>query len=132
MVTNCVDLVLLAHYSVYSSLVFCHLPGQTAVELARDSQMQQVLCVRPVRQLQKSATRFEGQLLKRSRFLGWKPIWVSFTFGFCHLSFLLFSLPAWWLLDHMRYNNIKTSLCPSLASLSSLMQLKHDALTVCR
>ncbi|PNF37144.1 hypothetical protein B7P43_G00419 [Cryptotermes secundus] len=53
--------------------------GQTAVELARDSQMQQVLCVRPVRQLQKSATRFEGQLLKRSRFLGWKPIWVSFT-----------------------------------------------------
>jgi len=127
-----VDLVLLAHYSVYSSVVLCHLPGQTAVELARDSQMQQVLCVRPVRQLQKSATRFEGQLLKRSRFLGWKPIWVSFTFVFCHLSFLLFSLPAWWLLDHMRCNNIKSSLCPSLASLSSLMQLKHEALRVCR
>ena len=105
-VTNCMDLVLLAHYSVCCSLVFCHIPGQTAVELARDSQMQQVLCVRPVRQLQKSATRFEGQLLKRSRFLGWKPIWVSFTFGFCHLIFLLSSLPAWWLLDHMRYNNV--------------------------
>ncbi|PNF37145.1 hypothetical protein B7P43_G00419, partial [Cryptotermes secundus] len=55
--------------------------GQTAVELARDSQMQQVLCVRPVRQLQKSATRFEGQLLKRSRFLGWKPIWAILERG---------------------------------------------------
>jgi hypothetical protein len=84
---------------------FVPTPGQTAVELARDLHMQQVLCVRPVRQLQKSATRFEGQLLKRSRFLGWKPIWVSFTFGFCHVSFLLTSLPTWWLLDHMRYNN---------------------------
>ncbi|XP_069689712.1 oxysterol-binding protein-related protein 1 isoform X2 [Periplaneta americana] len=55
--------------------------GQTAVDLARDSQMQQVLCVRPVRQLQKSATRFEGQLLKRSRFLGWKPIWAVLERG---------------------------------------------------
>jgi hypothetical protein len=73
-------LLLLAHYCACSLLVLCHTPGQTAVELARDAQMQQVLCVRPVRQLQKSATRFEGQLLKRSRFLGWKPIWVSFTF----------------------------------------------------
>jgi len=122
----------LAQYSVYSSLVSFHIPGQTAVELARDSQMQQVLCVRPVRQLQKSATRFEGQLLKRSRFLGWKPIWVSFTFGFCHLSFLLFSLPTCWLLDHVRYYNIKNSLCPLLASLSSLMHFKHEALAVCR
>ncbi|GLH04037.1 Poly [ADP-ribose] polymerase tankyrase [Gryllus bimaculatus] len=55
--------------------------GQTAVDLARDAQMQQVLCVRPVRQLQKSATRFEGQLLKRSRFLGWKPIWAVLERG---------------------------------------------------
>ncbi|KDR22529.1 Oxysterol-binding protein-related protein 1 [Zootermopsis nevadensis] len=55
--------------------------GQTALELAQDSQMQQVLCVRPVRQLQKSATRFEGQLLKRSRFLGWKPIWAVLERG---------------------------------------------------
>jgi hypothetical protein len=70
---------------------FCDKPGQTAVELARDSQMQQVLCVRPVRQLQKSATRFEGQLLKRSRFLGWKPIWVSFTFCLLLLQIASFS-----------------------------------------
>lgn len=51
--------------------------GQTATDLAKDSQMSQVLCVRPVRQLQKTVNRFEGQLLKRSRFLGWKPTWVS-------------------------------------------------------
>ncbi|XP_049776943.1 oxysterol-binding protein-related protein 1-like [Schistocerca cancellata] len=55
--------------------------GQTAVNLARDPHMQQVLCVRPVRQLQKSAARFEGQLLKRSRFLGWKPMWAVLERG---------------------------------------------------
>lgn len=46
------------------------------MDLARDAQMQQVLNVKPVKMLQKSADRFEGQLLKRSRFLGWKPVWV--------------------------------------------------------
>lgn len=40
--------------------------------------MEQVLCVKPVRQLQKTVTRFDGQLLRRSRFLGWKPVWVRF------------------------------------------------------
>lgn len=40
--------------------------------------MEQVLGVRPVRHLQKTVTRYEGQLLKRSRFLGWKPVWVSY------------------------------------------------------
>lgn len=55
--------------------------GQTATDLARDSQMSQVLCVRPVRQLQRTVTRFEGQLLKRSRFLGWKPTWAVLERG---------------------------------------------------
>nr|XP_024214050.1 oxysterol-binding protein-related protein 1-like [Halyomorpha halys] len=55
--------------------------GQTATDLAKDSQMSQVLCVRPVRQLQKTVTRFEGQLLKRSRFLGWKPAWAVLERG---------------------------------------------------
>lgn len=41
--------------------------------------MEQVLCVKPVRQLQKTVTRFDGQLLRRSRFLGWKPVWVRFV-----------------------------------------------------
>lgn len=52
--------------------------GQTAFDLAKDVQMEQVLCVKPVRQLQKTVTRFDGQLLRRSRFLGWKPVWVRF------------------------------------------------------
>lgn len=51
--------------------------GQLAVDLARDAQMQQVLNVKPIKMLQKTADRFEGQLLKRSRFLGWKPVWVN-------------------------------------------------------
>lgn len=38
--------------------------------------MRQILSVRPLRQIQRTATRFEGQLLKRSRFLGWKTVWV--------------------------------------------------------
>lgn len=50
--------------------------GYTALDLAKDAQMQQVLCVKPVRQLQKTATRFDSQLLRRYRFLGWKPVWV--------------------------------------------------------
>ncbi|XP_071441573.1 oxysterol-binding protein-related protein 1-like isoform X2 [Hetaerina americana] len=55
--------------------------GQTALEMARDAHMRQVLCVQPLRQLQKTATRFEGQLVKRSRFLGWKPIWAVLERG---------------------------------------------------
>ncbi|RZF34644.1 hypothetical protein LSTR_LSTR012726 [Laodelphax striatellus] len=55
--------------------------GQTALQLARDTQMEQVLAVQPVRHLQKTATRFEGQLLKRSRFLGWKPVWTVLERG---------------------------------------------------
>ncbi|XP_073993554.1 oxysterol-binding protein-related protein 1 isoform X3 [Rhodnius prolixus] len=55
--------------------------GHTALELAKDAQMSQVLCVKPVRQLQKTVTRFEGQLLKRSRFLGWKPTWAVLERG---------------------------------------------------
>lgn len=50
--------------------------GQTAQELAKDAQMQQILSVKPIQQLQKMVTRFEGQLLKLSRFLGWKLVWV--------------------------------------------------------
>ncbi|BES91885.1 Ankyrin repeat [Nesidiocoris tenuis] len=55
--------------------------GQTAFMLARDTQMSQVLCVRPVRQVQRTVTRFESMLLKRSRFLGWKPTWAVLERG---------------------------------------------------
>ncbi|KAF6207665.1 hypothetical protein GE061_016112 [Apolygus lucorum] len=55
--------------------------GQTALMLARDAHMSQVLCVRPVRQVQRTVTRFESMLLKRSRFLGWKPTWAVLERG---------------------------------------------------
>ncbi|KOB75284.1 putative osbpl1a, partial [Operophtera brumata] len=51
--------------------------GQLAVDIARDADMREVLSVRPVHQLQRTAARFEGPLLKRSRFLGWRRLWVS-------------------------------------------------------
>lgn len=50
--------------------------GQTALNLARDAQMVQILSVKSVRKVQKTVNRLEGPLLRRSRFLGWRPIWV--------------------------------------------------------
>ncbi|XP_048488889.1 oxysterol-binding protein-related protein 1 [Plutella xylostella] len=54
--------------------------GQLAVELAKDSEMREVLSVRPVQRLQRAA-RVEGPLLKRSRFLGWRPVWAVLQRG---------------------------------------------------
>lgn len=50
--------------------------GQTALDLAREPQMIQILSVKSVRRVQRSVHRLEGPLLRRSRFLGWRPIWV--------------------------------------------------------
>lgn len=55
--------------------------GQLALDLARDAQTLQVLSVKAARKVQKTATRFEGPLLKRSRFLGWKPVWAVLERG---------------------------------------------------
>lgn len=55
--------------------------GQVALDLARDAQTLQVLSVKAARKVQKTATRFEGPLLKRSRFLGWKPVWAVLERG---------------------------------------------------
>ncbi|CAG9136805.1 unnamed protein product [Plutella xylostella] len=60
--------------------------GQLAVELAKDSEMREVLSVRPVQRLQRAA-RVEGPLLKRSRFLGWRPVWERARWSsYCELS----------------------------------------------
>lgn len=61
------------HYTYTKNKYFL---GQLAIDLAKDDQMRQVLSVRPLKQIQRTATRFEGKLLKRSRFLGWKTYWV--------------------------------------------------------
>ena len=38
--------------------------GQTALEMSRDAQMKQLLEMQPIKQLQKSAQRFEGLILR--------------------------------------------------------------------
>ncbi|CAH2989123.1 unnamed protein product [Chilo suppressalis] len=55
--------------------------GQLAIDLAKDNEMREVLSVRPVQRLQRTAARFEGPLLKRSRFLGWRPVWAVLQRG---------------------------------------------------
>ncbi|XP_049882402.1 oxysterol-binding protein-related protein 1-like [Pectinophora gossypiella] len=55
--------------------------GQLAIELAKDADMREVLSVRPVQRLQRTAARFEGPLMKRSRFLGWRPVWAVLQRG---------------------------------------------------
>ncbi|KAI5636717.1 ankyrin repeats (many copies) domain-containing protein [Phthorimaea operculella] len=55
--------------------------GQLAIDLAKDNEMREVLSVRPVQRLQRTAARFEGPLQKRSRFLGWRPVWAVLQRG---------------------------------------------------
>ncbi|XP_063395506.1 oxysterol-binding protein-related protein 1-like [Cydia fagiglandana] len=55
--------------------------GQLAIDMAKDQEMRDVLSVRPVQRLQRTAARFEGPLLKRSRFLGWRPVWAVLQRG---------------------------------------------------
>ncbi|XP_026319387.1 oxysterol-binding protein-related protein 1-like [Hyposmocoma kahamanoa] len=55
--------------------------GQLAIDLAKDNEIREVLSVRPVQRLQRTAARFEGPLLKRSRFLGWRPVWAVLQRG---------------------------------------------------
>lgn len=51
--------------------------GQTALTLARDSRMIQILSVKSARKVEKTVNRLEGTLLRRSRFLGWRSVWVT-------------------------------------------------------
>ncbi|XP_037867031.2 oxysterol-binding protein-related protein 1 isoform X1 [Bombyx mori] len=55
--------------------------GQLATELSRDAEMREVLSVRPVQRLQHAASRHHGPLLKRARFLGWRPVWAVLQRG---------------------------------------------------
>lgn len=50
--------------------------------------MIQILSVKSVRKVDKLVSRLEGALLRRSRFLGWRPVWVNWTkqtFQICYL-----------------------------------------------
>ncbi|XP_066269072.1 oxysterol-binding protein-related protein 1-like isoform X6 [Branchiostoma lanceolatum] len=54
---------------------------QTALDLVRTAQMRQLLDVKPIKDIQKHVQRFEGLLLRRSRFLGWRSFWVVLERG---------------------------------------------------
>ncbi|XP_068736521.1 oxysterol-binding protein-related protein 1-like [Montipora capricornis] len=55
--------------------------GQTALDLASNKKMKQLLDVQPLQKLHKVVSRHEGLLLKRSRFFGWKKFWVVLERG---------------------------------------------------
>ncbi|XP_076325986.1 oxysterol-binding protein-related protein 1-like [Tachypleus tridentatus] len=55
--------------------------GQIAADLTTNPHMKQILCVQPIRKLQKNAVRFEGPLLRKSKLLGWKPFWAVLERG---------------------------------------------------
>uniref|UniRef100_A0A2R5LBQ6 Oxysterol-binding protein n=1 Tax=Ornithodoros turicata TaxID=34597 RepID=A0A2R5LBQ6_9ACAR len=55
--------------------------GQIAADMARTDEMRQVLHVAPLKQLRKNATRHEGPLLRRKRFLGPRLVWAVLDRG---------------------------------------------------
>ncbi|CAN7998776.1 unnamed protein product [Ixodes hexagonus] len=54
---------------------------QLAADLARTDEMRQILHVAPIRQLRKNASRHEGPLLRRKRFLGSRHVWAVLDRG---------------------------------------------------
>lgn len=71
--------VLLLQHGVDPSLY--NKRGQRAADLAPSPQMKQILDVQPIRTLQRHVARFEGPIMKRSRFLGWKNLWAVLERG---------------------------------------------------
>ncbi|XP_060063801.1 oxysterol-binding protein-related protein 1-like [Ylistrum balloti] len=72
--------IFLLQNSVDSSIK--NLKDQTAIDFARTNQMRQLLTgVRPVKEFTFQPQRCEGLLLKKSRFLGYKPVWVVLERG---------------------------------------------------
>ncbi|KAK7485627.1 hypothetical protein BaRGS_00023076 [Batillaria attramentaria] len=55
--------------------------GQTPCDLARSPQMRQVLGVQPIKSLKLHPQRFEGPLLKKTRIMGYKNVWVVLERG---------------------------------------------------
>ncbi|XP_066917849.1 oxysterol-binding protein-related protein 1-like [Clytia hemisphaerica] len=55
--------------------------GLSALEVSRDSKMRLLLDVQPLQAIQKTVQRFEGYILKRTRFFGWKKYWIVLERG---------------------------------------------------
>ncbi|XP_059158300.1 oxysterol-binding protein-related protein 1-like isoform X3 [Physella acuta] len=55
--------------------------GLTAYDVAQNVKVKQILGLQPIKSLQSHPQRFEGVLLKKSRFGGFKPMWVVLERG---------------------------------------------------
>ncbi|BFZ20950.1 hypothetical protein BsWGS_23989 [Bradybaena similaris] len=55
--------------------------GQLAWDVAQSARMKQVLELQPIREIYSQPQRFEGPLLKKSRFVGFKQLWVVLDRG---------------------------------------------------
>ncbi|KAK3785951.1 hypothetical protein RRG08_013952 [Elysia crispata] len=58
-----------------------NIAGLTALDLSQSEKMRQVLAVQPIQTLHSQPQRFEGFLLKKSRFVGFKQVWVVLERG---------------------------------------------------
>ncbi|KAH9496212.1 hypothetical protein Btru_010510, partial [Bulinus truncatus] len=82
---HAVAAALLLQFGINSSLQ--NNAGQTAFDLAVDVKTRQVLGVQSIKTIISQPQRFEGTLLKKSRFVGFKPMWFVLERGV--LSFFL-------------------------------------------
>lgn len=71
--------VLLLQNGIDSTIKNTH--GQLAIDLSKNEGMRQLLSLQPTRQMKKTALRFEGTLLRKNRFLGWRPVWTVLERG---------------------------------------------------
>uniref|UniRef100_A0A2C9KC96 Oxysterol-binding protein n=1 Tax=Biomphalaria glabrata TaxID=6526 RepID=A0A2C9KC96_BIOGL len=80
-----VTATLLLQHGIDSSLQ--NSAGQIALDLATDTKTKQVLGVLPIKAIISQPQRFEGTLLKKNNFVGFKPVWAVLERGV--LSFFL-------------------------------------------
>ncbi|CAL1535146.1 unnamed protein product [Lymnaea stagnalis] len=71
--------VILLQHGIDSSLR--NQAGQTAFDVAANQKIKQVLGVQSIRALHTQPKHFQGILLKKSRFVGFKPMWVVLDRG---------------------------------------------------
>ncbi|XP_023244385.1 oxysterol-binding protein-related protein 1-like [Centruroides sculpturatus] len=71
--------VLLLQNGIDSTIRNTH--GQLAIDLSKNEGMRQLLSLQPTRQMKKTALRFEGMLMRKNRFLGWRAVWTVLERG---------------------------------------------------
>lgn len=90
--------------------------GQTALDLANDAVMKQVLESNINRGTTRHVKKFEGPLWKSSRFFGWRSYWVVLQDG----------VLSWYSKQSDAVANVKRQGCKSLTSSSCLIRAKDN------